>query len=115
MASTRIQTERAGTGVVATLLTPAITPFDLAPLEHDLKQAAAASGWRIAIDLTQVEVMGSQALGVLINLRKDVTANKGRIVLFGLSDELLEMLKITRLNALFTIAKDKAAAIAAMG
>ncbi len=115
MASTRIQTERAGTGAVATLLMPAITPFDLAPLEHDLKQAAGESGWRMAVDLTQVEMMGSQALGVLINLRKETLANKGKLVLFGLNADLLEMLKITRLNALFTIARDKSAAVAAMG
>jgi anti-anti-sigma factor len=114
MASTRIQTERAGTGTVATLLTPSISPFDLAPLEHDLKQSAAETAWRIAVDLTQVEMMGSQALGMLINLRKEALANKGKVVLFGLNDDLQEMLKITRLSAIFTIAKDKSAAIAAM-
>lgn len=99
---------------MATLLTPSISPFDLAPLEHDLKQAASQTAWRIAVDLTEVEMMGSQALGMLINLRKDTLANKGKLVLFGLSDDLQEMLKITRLSALFTIVKDKAAAIAAM-
>jgi anti-anti-sigma factor len=67
-----------------------------------------------AVDLTQVEMMGSQALGMLINLRKEALANKGKVVLFGLNDDLQEMLKITRLSAIFTVAKDKSAAIAAM-
>jgi anti-anti-sigma factor len=115
MASTRIQTERAGTGTVAVLLTSAITPFDLAPLEHDLKQAASETACRIAVDMTQVEMMGSQALGMLINLRKHVQAGKGKLVLFGMNADIHESLKITKLVALFTIVKDKQSAIAAMG
>ncbi|HLP84805.1 MAG TPA: STAS domain-containing protein [Phycisphaerales bacterium] len=115
MASTRINTERAGTGIVATLLTHNITPFDLAPLEHDLKEAAAEAAWRIAIDLSQVEMMGSQALGMLINMRKEVAAKKGKLVLCGVNSDILDALKITKLAALFTIVKDKPAAIAALG
>lgn len=112
----RIQTERVGTGIIAVLLTQDITPFDLAPLEHDLKEAAASTSWRIAIHLTQVEMMGSQSLGMLINIIcKEVLAKKGKLVVFGINSDIHETLKITKLAALVAIVKDKAAAIAALG
>ncbi|GDX99006.1 hypothetical protein LBMAG48_14100 [Phycisphaerae bacterium] len=116
MASSRIQIERVGTGTIGVLLTQDITPFDLAPLEHDLKEAAASTSWRIAIHLTQVEMMGSQSLGMLIDvICKEILAKKGKLVVFGINSDIHETLKITKLAALFAIVKDKAAAIAALG
>jgi anti-anti-sigma factor len=114
MASTRVTIEKLPKAVMAVLETEAVNPFDLAPLEHDLKEAARASAWRIGVDMSKVEILGSQGLGMLINLRKDVVANKGMIVLCNISPEILESLKITKLAGLFVIAKDKQAAAAAL-
>lgn len=99
--------------VVATMRLEKITEFDVAALQSDLTLAARPHGFRLAIDMSQVLLMGSCGISLLLLLRKEAEASKGKLALFGLSDDLAGMLKITRLLPLFTICKERSAAVEA--
>ena len=75
-------------------------------------EAAARS---LVLDLNEVRFMASAGIGALLELRKMATAAGGKLVVFGLSDELLEVLKLTNLDRIFVIAKDEKKAIKSAG
>ncbi|MCE9634233.1 MAG: STAS domain-containing protein [Planctomycetes bacterium] len=68
---------------------------------------------RFVIDLSAVNVMDSCGLSVLIGLRKVVSAAGGRMVVVATSPILLRLFTITRLDGVFEIVRDEAAAAAA--
>jgi anti-anti-sigma regulatory factor len=111
----RVKTEKLSTGgVVASVLLENVTDFDLTPLGGDLRDSMAAGGGKIAVDMSQVIILGSAGLGLLLNLLKEAVGQKGKFVLFGLSDDLVGVMKATKLNTLLTIVKDRKAAVAAL-
>ena len=99
---------------VAILRLEKLTEFDTQPLNTDLDAFAGKAAWRIALDCSQVQLITSAGLGWLLQQRKKADAAKGKLVLFGLSPELLGLLKATRLNTLLPCVKDRAAAIASL-
>lgn len=113
METTRVKSEREGDVVIAAVLCENITPFDTQPLEQELSQAGVQSAWKLAIDLSQVQLMGSSGLGLFVTLRKQAKAAGGNCILFGVNPEIMGMLKVTRLDTLLTLAKDRKSAIAA--
>lgn len=63
---------------------------------------------RMILDFEQVQFLSSQVIGMLLSLHKRIAAAKSadpgaQLVLCGLRPELLELLKITRLDRLLTI------------
>ncbi len=101
-------------GAIAIIQLESVTDFDLSALEGDLRTAATAHSWKLAVDMSRVMLLGSAGLGLLLNIRKEATNHKGKFVLFGLSPELMGVMKATKLNTLLTIVKDRKAAIAAL-
>jgi anti-anti-sigma factor len=80
----------------------------------DIKQAVLAmvsNGRKVIFDLSDVEIMGSAALGILITIKKKTG---GPLVIFGASEHALEVFSITRVDRLFTIVGDEATAIDAV-
>jgi anti-anti-sigma factor len=63
-------------------------------------------------DLTQAAYMGSAALGLLVNLRQQIKQSGGRLVLCGLSAQLLHVFKTCCMERLFRIVKSRKDAIA---
>ena len=57
---------------------------------------------KLVLDFSLVRFMSSQALGVLIQLKKATDLLKGRIIIVGLRPDLLKVFKITNLHKLFT-------------
>ena len=61
-------------------------------------------GLWLAIDFSQVRVLASMALGMLVAVRKNVKEGGGRMVIFGATGESLQrVMSVTRLNTLFPI------------
>jgi anti-sigma B factor antagonist len=69
---------------------------------------------RFVVDLTAVNVMDSCGLSVLIGMRKVISGDGGRLVLIAISPILLRLFSITRLDGVFEIVSDAAAAEAAL-
>lgn len=58
---------------------------------------------KIIIDLSEVPIMNSSGLGSLIATMKTVKAASGDIVLYGINDRLMNLLRITKLLNIFDI------------
>jgi anti-sigma B factor antagonist len=65
------------------------------------------------LDLSQVAYLGSAALGLLVNLRQQIKQSGGRLVLCGLSPQLMHIFKTCCMERLFRITKTRKDAIAA--
>lgn len=65
------------------------------------------------LDLSQVAYLGSAALGLLVNLRQQIKQSGGRLVLCGLSPQLLHIFKTCCMERLFRITKTRKDAVAA--
>jgi anti-sigma B factor antagonist len=67
----------------------------------------------LLLNFTGVEFLSSAALGKLITLHNKVKASGGRLKLSNIRPEIYEVFVITRLNKLFDIRDDEAAALVA--
>ena len=65
------------------------------------------------LDLSQLSYMGSAALGLLVNLRQQIKQSGGRLVLCGMSPQLIHIFKTCCMERLFKIVKGRKDAIAA--
>jgi anti-anti-sigma factor len=70
---------------------------------------------KIILDYSNVRFMSSQALGVLLQLKKAIDQVKGRIIIAGIRPELHKVFKITNLHKLFTFSDNLDAALGEFG
>jgi anti-anti-sigma factor len=68
---------------------------------------------QILLNFSNVEFLSSAALGKLITLDKKVKVSGGRLQLSNIRPEIYEVFAITKLNKLFDIKDDEAAALEA--
>ncbi len=68
---------------------------------------------RVLVDLTRVSYIDSSGLAVLIETMQRVEEYGGKLALFGVRKNILTILEIARLDKVFSIFPDKAAAAAA--
>jgi anti-sigma B factor antagonist len=115
MAANLYRHSKAGTVNVVDLTLPHtldIDEFDrLNEAILELIRSEAEGQW--VIDLSQLSYMGSAALGLLVNLRQQIKQSGGRLVLCGLSPQLLHIFKTCCMERLFRIVKTRKDAIAA--
>lgn len=69
---------------------------------------------KIVIDLSSVKMISSQALSVLLNLRKKSGDIGGKIVISGIDPQLYRVFKITHLQKLFDFYSDNEQAVKAL-
>ena len=69
----------------------------------------------IVVDLGNVMVLTSAGIGALVRMHKRINERKGKLAVCSLSDELLELFKLTRMDKLFVVAADRGAAVAELG
>src|SRR6476646_7604782 len=71
-----------------------------AAIESVIDQA----GPGFVLDCAKLNYLSSQAIGMFVNVRRKVTSKQGgKLVLRNVSPVLMELLRITKLNKLFTI------------
>ena len=100
--------------VVMTLLPSKIGEFEAPGISHDVESLGKDHGWRMVMDLSRVALLGSRGIGMLLALMKAAAANKGKLALCGLSDDLHQTLRVSALTRLFTIKDDVEKAVAAV-
>ncbi|MEM7755722.1 MAG: STAS domain-containing protein [Planctomycetota bacterium] len=88
-----------------------VTEREATILTNEITQAAAANGHRIAIDVSEILFLASAGIGTFVSIDRACRANKGKMALFGLRPEILEILKVTRLHKLFTLARSEEGAL----
>ncbi len=60
---------------------------------------------RLIVDFTNVKLMSSSALGIFIKVHQAVQSAKGRIILCGIRDALMESFRISQLHKIFEFSK----------
>ena len=71
----------------------------------DILAGEQANG-HILLDFTRVEYLSSQAIGMVVGLHKKVSGVAGgKLVLCGVGPQLMQLLKITRLDRLLKVVK----------
>ncbi len=79
-----------------------------------MQTALEASGNRkLLLDFQIVNFMSSAMIGKLLQLHKRCKADKIKLKMCSISNNLMEVFKITQLNKLFEIYADEAAGVAA--
>jgi anti-sigma B factor antagonist len=81
-------------------------------VKAQLQPLIVAKAPRIFIDLTGVTYMDSSALAVFIEALQRVIAYGGKFGLFGLQESVRNIFEIARLDQVFQIYPDEAAALA---
>ncbi len=66
---------------------------------------------RLIIDFEQMQYISSSMVGVLVGARQSVAKAGGELILAGLNRRLHELLRITRLEKMFTVEPDLATAL----
>jgi anti-sigma B factor antagonist len=70
---------------------------------------------QIILDFTKVRMLSSQAIGMLLNLRKKATAIKGEVLLAGIRPDLVKVFKITQIDKLFKFFETEKDALSEFG
>lgn len=68
---------------------------------------------RFVFDLSLVTYLSSSALGMLIGIQRRVAQTGARLKLCGISEDIMEVFQITKLDTVFDIYKDVPAALEA--
>lgn len=74
-----------------------------APKIHQEIMPLAEPGTKILVDMTEVPYMSSAGLRLLLFLYRQTTANEAKLVLVGLSEELIDTMSVTGFLEFFTI------------
>jgi anti-anti-sigma factor len=70
---------------------------------------------KLVLDFSAVKYMSSQALGVLIQLKRAEDAVKGTVLIVGIRPELFKIFKLTNLHKLFKFYDELDAALETFG
>ena len=88
--------------------TDALThPLDLEPIGQGVYRLVDEGGHRrFLLDFTKVRYLSSQAIGIILTLNKKLSQFQGQdtaLVLCGVGPQLMQLLKITRLDKILKI------------
>jgi anti-anti-sigma factor len=70
---------------------------------------AEGKGRAMVLDLSDVRMLSSMGLGMCVDLKNQADRAKMRPLLFGVSTTLLELLKLMRVDRLYTVVADQSA------
>jgi anti-sigma B factor antagonist len=80
-------------------------------LRNRIQAELPETGGQLAVDLSKVDFMDSSGLGALVSLLKAVRP-AGDLVLFGMRPSVIEILRLTHLDAVFSCAAEESGAVA---
>lgn len=102
---------------VATIGRPSLLEArDIDTIARELNALIAEQAKRkLILDFTNVRQLSSQSIGMLLNLNKQAKAIDGTVALCGIRGPVARLFELTKLDAIFAIFKDDAAALASFG
>lgn len=111
-----VERETVGGVLVGRVLASTLSEYESRVVLADLKACPAGGepSNRIVLNCEKVEMLASAGIGMFVTLRNQCKSNKGEFAVFGLNDEIVGVLKLTRMDSVFTIAQTQAEAIAAV-
>lgn len=106
-----VQISSEGNVGVVVITAPNLGSREAQVIKQDVIAYAPKVNHRIVLDFAHVTMMGSLALGLLVELSKQCKATGGVMALCNLNEDLRGILKMSHLDRLLTITKDRASAI----
>lgn len=111
MSAQFVSMEPTGVATIARVVPSKVTEREAGIIQEEVQAAGPDAAWRFACDLQAVSLLASAGLGALLTLNKACKAGGGQLVVFGLSDDILGMMKIARLDKVLTIKPDRDSAL----
>ncbi len=112
MAVSSYTTSQTVNGVTLSCVTlEKVTDREAQPVLSELVDASLGSKHHVALDLSPVHLLASAGIGMLISLNKVCKGAGGKLVVFGLRKEIMEVLRITNLHRLVAIETTQEAAL----
>lgn len=100
-------TEFADTGAIVQVMSHKLHEHESAMLVAEMKAYLDASDRNlIAADFEQVQFISSAGLGAMVTMNTELAKRGGRLVLLNLSDDAMQVIKLTKLDKLIPVAKD---------
>ena len=104
-------TDFSDTGAVVRVMDHKLHEHESTQLIAEFNAYLTNSGKRlIVMDYTDVEFVSSAGLGAMITVSRAVTELEGKMVLTGVNDNIMQVMKLTKLDRLLMIEKDLAKA-----
>ena len=94
---------------------PSLSEADASGVLAEVVGDVAAANGRVLLDMAKVEYMSSAGISMLVQLREACGQAGGSLALSGLASPIASVLKTTKVDRLFTIAKSRDKAIAKLG
>lgn len=88
---------------VATILTPKVSEHESTPLTNELTQVAGQTNSNLIIDLSQVMMLASAGIGMLVQVHNGCKGAGGKLSVAGLDKEIRMMLEMTRMDKLLDL------------
>lgn len=113
--SSFVETTVAGPVLIARLKCEKVTERESDIVRKEISAAAERVRlYRVAVDAGEVTFLTSVALGTLVALAKLCKENKGAFAVYGLTAQLTELIKMTKLDKLIRLAPDRESAVKAI-
>lgn len=98
--------------LIARILTPNVGQREVAFVTSEIGDAitelqADAKGRAMVLDMSDVRMLSSMGLGMCVDLKNQADRAKMRPLLFGANATLLELLKLMRVDRLYTVVSDQ--------
>ena len=112
--SVHIVAERVGPVLCVRVVDEHITERESGILYDETEALIDERCTAIVLDLASVGMLASAGIGAVVKLHKRMGERKGMLAVCGLSTELTELFKLTRMDRLLMVKPDRDAAIAAL-
>lgn len=107
-----ILTHRTVEGIDIVALSGRLVMADVPEVRRRLLQIVEQGNGKLVLNLEGVGFMDSSGLSVLVSTLKSARIKNGEVVLLGLTPIVRSLIELTRLQQIFEIFEDEAAALA---
>ncbi|MBL0926273.1 MAG: STAS domain-containing protein [Phycisphaerales bacterium] len=115
METSIVTIEREGGAAVGRVMCHQVAAREAQVIQEEMTAAGPGAAHRLVVDFSSVTMLASMGIGMLVSINKVCKEKGGRMAICCLRPELLEVLKLTKLDRFFTITKDRASAVKAVG
>ena len=111
MAKSILRIEKAGDITIVRITEKKLYQDAVSPFQDKMVSLIDEGRQNLIIDLSEVDVMNSSGLGVLILTWDRLSKEGGRLVIMGLGSLMQELFQRMRLNLIFTVVQTEAEAL----
>lgn len=104
--STHLRLELRNGVLVAQIKAESLSEYESGVVLREIEAHAPQAGWNVVLDMAEVRFMASSGIGMIISLMKSCKANKGKLAVCSITDEILSVLRLTKVDKLFNIRAD---------